>query len=389
MIAKTFNRQPVVWQKGFGCRLTDSEGTECLDFFSGHAVMNLGYDHPAQMAAMQAQLKSLVHTGNLYYLAPQVQLAQKLVDVTFGDKVLFANSGAEIVELAVKLARKWARREQPPEAQYEIITLRNSFHGRTFGALSATGQDKYHKGIDPMLPGFKHVPINNFATTASAITNKTCAIMVEPIQGEGGIHLGTQKYLRDLRGLCDRNRLLLIFDEIQCGLGRSGYMNAYEAFGVQPDVLLLGKPLGGGFPLSALITTETIASALELGEHGSTFGGNPVAAVGGVVLLGELAKPGFLESVREKGAYLGEQLAILAKTYAANCVDVRGIGLMWGMELKEKGPEVVRQALAAGLVMNCTAGNVLRFLPALIITKQEIDEALKILEKVMEKVFRV
>jgi len=384
-VAKTFNRQPVIWQRGAGTRLWDHEGKEYLDFFSGHAVMNLGYSHPAQKAAMQTQLDKLAHCGNLFYLESQVFLARRLVEKSFGDKVLFANSGAEIVELAIKLARKWARRERPEKDQYEIITLKGSFHGRTYGALSATGQDKYHQGIGPMLAGFKYVPVNNFAATASAISNKTCAIMIEPIQGEGGIHAVTQKYIEDLRGLCDRNRLLLIFDEIQCGLGRTGYFNAYENFQIKPDILLLGKPLGGGLPISALVTRADIASALAIGDHGSTFGGNPIAAAAGNVLVEELSQSGFLESVRTTGTYLEEKLRTLALDFSDLVTDVRGLGLMWGMELKEKGPEAVRLALAKGLVINCTAGNVLRFLPALTITKAEIDQGMAILKAVLQE----
>ncbi|MBN1595962.1 acetylornithine transaminase [candidate division FCPU426 bacterium] len=382
-IARTFNRQDVVWDRGRQHRLWDIAGKEYLDFFSGHAVMNLGYGHPAQKEAMQAQLDKLVHNGNLFHFAEQALLAKRLVETSFGDKVFFANSGAEIVDLAIKLARKWARRERPQEDQYEIITLKGSFHGRTFGALSATGQDKYHQGVGPMLPGFKYVQINNFAATASAINNKTCAIMIEPVQGEGGIHISTVKYIKEVQELCKHNRLLLILDEIQCGLGRIGYFHAYQAFDVVPDVLLLGKPLGGGLPLSALVTRQDVALALTVGEHGSTFGGNPVAAAAGRVLLNELDRPGFLEKARKTGAYLGQQLGMLAADYPDRIVGVRGTGLMWGLELKERGPETVRLALEAGLVINCTAGQVLRFLPALTITPEEVDEAVAIIRKIL------
>lgn len=332
-IAKTFNRQPVVWAKGEGSRLWDKDGKSYLDFFTGHAVMNLGYAHPAQTAAMQAQLRNLVHCGNLYYTEPQVELARRLTEATFGDRVFFANSGAEIVELALKLARKWGRREQPGEDRYEILSMKGSFHGRTYGALTATGQPKYHQGLEPMLPGIKQVPFNNFVAAAAGITNHTCAILVEPVQGEGGVTPADRKYLQSLRQLCDQNHLLLIFDEIQCGLGRTGFRNAYEAFGVVPDVLLLGKPLGGGLPLSALVTRREVASALQVGDHGSTFGGNPVAAAGGCVLLAELAKPGFLEACAATAGYFADKLSALAAAHPASVKEARGLGLMRGLEL--------------------------------------------------------
>jgi acetylornithine aminotransferase/acetylornithine/N-succinyldiaminopimelate aminotransferase len=302
VMAKTFNRQPVVWVRGEGCRLWDKEGKAHLDFFAGHAVMNLGYGHPAQAAAMQAQLKALVHAGNLYYLEPQVELAKLLTEATFGNKVMFSNSGAEIVELAIKLARKWARRERPEEQRFEILTMKGSFHGRTFGALTATGQEKLHLGIEPLLPGFKYVPFNNFVGAASGITNRTCAIMLEPVQGEGGVTPADKKYLLALRNLCDQNHLLLIFDEIQCGLGRLGTRNAYEWFGVTPDIMLVAKPLGGGLPISALVTRADVASALQVGDHGSTFGGNPVAAAG---VFGESENHGRV--LRQKTRRIGNQ----------------------------------------------------------------------------------
>jgi len=382
-IGKTFNRQAVVWDRGEGCRLWDKDGKCYLDFFTGHAVMNLGYGHPAQMEALRRQMERLVHCGNLYYTESQVELARRLVEATFGDKVFFANSGAEIIELAIKLARKWGRREQPQEDRYEILAMKGSFHGRTYGALSATGQDKYHQGLQPMLPGIKHIPFNNFVAAAAGITNHTCAILLEPVQGEGGVTPADKKYLQSLRQLCDQNRLLLIFDEIQCGLGRTGTRNAYEWFGVTPDVLLLGKPLGGGLPISALVTRRDIAAALQVGDHGSTFGGNPVAAAGGCVLMEELAKPGFLQAVTEIGEYFAGKLTALAGAHPELVKEVRGMGLMRGMELKRPGTDAVRLALQHGLVINCTAGNVLRFLPALTIGKAEVDEACAVLEKVM------
>ncbi|MEW6516920.1 MAG: acetylornithine transaminase [candidate division FCPU426 bacterium] len=381
VLAQTFQRQPVVWEQGQGCRLVDREGKTYLDFFSGHAVMNLGYGHPEQLAAMRAQLERLAHSGNLYYLEPQIRLANLLVRHSFGERVFFANSGAEIVELAVKLARKWGRKNGAQK--YEIICLEGSFHGRTFAALTATGQPKYHEGLEPMLPGFKHVPANDLEKIKAATSAATSAVLVEPIQGEGGIRPLDMEYLRGLRAWCDERKLLLIFDEIQCGLGRIGHFHAYEHFGVTPDVLLLGKPLGGGLPLSALVTRTDVAAAMKTGDHGTTFGGNPVAAAGGCVLLEQLAKPGWLVNVRQAGQYLGEQLDQVAREFPALVAAHRGAGLMHGLELKKPGAEAVRLALAAGLVVNCTAVNVLRFLPALIVSQAEIEEAVSILRRVL------
>lgn len=384
-IAKTFNRQPVVWDRGEGCRLWDKDGKCYLDFFSGHAVMSLGYNHPAQTAAMQRQLQRMAHCGNLYYTEAQVELARRLTEASFGDKVLFSNTGAEIIELAIKLARKWGRREQPQEDRFEIIAMKGSFHGRTYGALSATGQDKYHQGVQPMLPGIKHVPFNHFVSAAAGITNRTCAILLEPVQGEGGVTPADKKYLQSLRQLCDQNRLLLIFDEIQCSLGRTGTRFAYEYFGVTPDVILLAKPLGGGLPISALVTRGDVASALQVGDHGSTFGGNPVAAAGGIVLMDELARPDFLAQVTEIGAYFGEKLSKLAAAHPDLVKEARGAGLMRGLELKQPGAKAVGLALQHGLVINCTAGNVLRFLPPLTIGRTEVDEACVVLEKTLSQ----
>jgi predicted acetylornithine/succinylornithine family transaminase len=376
-IAKTFNRLPVVWERGDGCRLWDVEGKRYLDFFSGQAVMNLGYNHPGQKKAMQEQLDKLVHTGNLFYLKSQIELARLLVEKTFGDKVFFSNSGAEIVELSIKVARKWAKN------RHEIIAMRNSFHGRTFGALSATGQDKYRQGITPMLPGFKHVAFNDLTAAASAISDQTCAILIEPVQGEGGVLPADPVYLKNLRELCTRNNLLLIFDEIQCGLGRSGWFNAYEHFQVVPDMLLLAKPLGGGLPISALVTREDIASAMQVGDHGTTFGGNPVAAAGGIVLMNELSKPGFLEKVREMSGYLRDKLQELTAQFPGTLTASRGLGMMWGLEAGDKAQVIVTKALEQGLVLNCTAGKIVRLLPSLVVGKAEVDEACTIMQKVI------
>ena len=384
-MARVFARQGAVWSRGEGCRLWDKNGRAHLDFFSGHAVMALGYGHPRQRDAMLRQLENLVHTGNLYYSEAQVELARRLTAASFGDKVFFANSGAEITELAIKLARKGAARRGGHAGAYEIITIQGSFHGRTYGALSATGQEKYHAGLGPMLPGFKYVPRGNFVAAAAAITNRTCALLVEPVQGEGGVHPAEAEYLRQVRKLCDRNRLLLIFDEIQCGLGRIGTHHAYEHYGVEPDVLLLGKPLGGGLPLSALVTTGETARDLGPGDHGSTFGGNPVAAAGGVVLLESLAQPGFLAHVRETGDKLAEGLDGLHRRFRGLIRQRRGLGLMQALELEDHGPEAVRLALEEGLVINCTAGHTLRFLPALIVGRAEVDEALDIMDRVFAR----
>lgn len=382
-IGKTFNRYPVVWEKGEGCWLWDKNGKKYLDFFSGHAVMNLGYGHPGQMRAMRAQMEKLPHTGNLFYLESPVRLAERLSSLSFGGKVFFANSGAEITELAIKLARKAALRRGGDGRRFEILTVQGSFHGRTYGALSATGQEKYHQNLGPMLPGFKHIPLNDIQAAVQAASDATCAILLEPVQGEGGVWPASREYLQALRALCDQKGMLLILDEIQCGLGRTGRLHAYEHFGVVPDALLLAKPLGGGLPISALIAKAEVAGALQVGDHGTTFGGNPVAAAGGLVLLEELSRPGFLEHVREMGKIFEDGLNRLASGHSRRVKAVRGLGLMWGLELTEPGVPFVQRALDHGLVINCTAGNVLRLLPPLIIEKDHVGQALQILDEIL------
>lgn len=382
LIADTIDRYPVVWARGAGSRLYDAGGKEYIDFFTGHGVLALGYGHPEQQAAMQAQLARLVHTGNHFHLEVQGRLAAALCGASFADKVFYANSGAESVELAIKLARRYKRRHDR-NASAEILCMAGSFHGRSYGALSATGQEKYKKAMDPMLPGIGHVSFNDAAALEAAVSYTTAAVLLEPVQGDGGVIPATPEFLQAARALCDRYGALLIFDEIQTGLGRCGETFAYQECGIVPDVLLLGKPLGGGLPLSALLTTEKVAAVLGHGDHGSTFGGNPVAAAGGQVLLEALGKPGLLENVRERGALLREELEKLRAAPPRLVKEIRGRGLLLGMELSGDARGVCERALAAGLVINNPVGNVLRFLPALTIPEEDIREGCRRLGRVL------
>lgn len=381
-IADTIDRYPVVWERGAGSRLYDAAGKEYIDFFTGHGVMALGYAHTEQLAAMQSQLGRLAHTGNHFHLGPQALLAEALCGASFADKVFYANSGAESVELAIKLARRYKRRHDR-NASAEILCMAGSFHGRSYGALSATGQEKYKKAMDPMLPGIGHVSFNDAAALEAAVSDTTAAVLLEPVQGDGGVIPATPEFLQAARALCDRYGALLIFDEIQTGLGRCGETFAYQECGIVPDVLLLGKPLGGGLPLSALLTTEKVAAVLGHGDHGSTFGGNPVAAAGGQVLLEALGKPALLQGVRERGALLREELDKLRAAYPGLVKEIRGRGLLLGMELTVDARGVCERALAAGLVINNPVGNVLRFLPALTIPEEDIREGCRRLGRVL------
>lgn len=383
-IADTIDRYPVVWERGMGSRLYDSGGKEYIDFFTGHGVLALGYGHPGQQAAMQDQLARLVHTGNHFHLAAQGRLAAALCGPGFAERIFYANSGAEIVELALKLARRFRRRRDCMGAA-DILCMAGAFHGRTYGALTGTGQEKYKRDMGPMLPGIGHVPFNNIASLEAAMSDTTAAVLLEPVQGDGGVIPATPEFLQAARALCDRHGALLIFDEIQTGLGRCGEFFAYQGYGITPDVLLLGKPLGGGLPLSALLTTTPVAAALGHGDHGSTFGGNPVAAAGGLVLLEELGKPGLLEGVRARGLLLREELEKLRAAHPHHVREVRGRGLLLGMELAGDARTVCERALEEGLVINNPIGNVLRFLPALNIPEEDLREGCRRLGEVLQE----
>lgn len=381
-IINTYNRQPeatLLLQRGEGAYVWDDAGKRYLDFVSGLAVNNLGHCHPQIVEAIYKQAQQLMHTSNLYYTEPQIRLAEQLVQHSCADKVFFCNSGAEANEAAFKLARKYGKLKKG-EAAFEIITAKRSFHGRTLATVTATGQPKYHKGFEPLVAGFRYAEFNNLQSFKDAVTAQTCAILIEPVQGEGGVYPATLEFLQGLRQLCDKHQLLLIFDEVQCGMGRTGKLFAYQHYGVEPDVFTLAKALGGGLPIGVMAAKGEAATTLVPGEHASTFGGNPVVCAAANVAVSILAEADFLNRVAELGAYFQQKLQALAYPHL---VEVRGLGLMIGLEIAGDAARVVPLCQEKGLLVNCIGGKTLRFLPPLIVTEKEIDAAVTILEQAL------
>lgn len=382
-IMNTYNRMPVVLRKGRGIRVWGSDGKEYLDFVGGIAVNVLGHCHPRVVVAIQKQAQRLLHVSNLYHSEPQLKVAKLLVEHSFADKVFFCNSGAEANEAAIKLARKYAK-ENSRGNRFEIITALNSFHGRTLATLTATGQERFHKGFEPLVPGFRYVEFNDLDSLKGAITDNTCAVMLEPIQGEGGIRLPSPDYLKGVREICDRNGLLLILDEVQTGMGRTGRLFAYENFGIMPDIMTLAKGLGGGVPIGAMLATDRIASAFQPGTHASTFGGNPLSCAAAIATIETLLEDGFiLDQCHRMGQYLINGLDELKKEHPSVITDIRGKGLFVGMELSRECSAIVRACMDRGVILNCTAGNVIRFTPPLIVNEKDIDHALDILDDIL------
>jgi acetylornithine aminotransferase len=375
-----YARYPVAFVRGEGARLWDGDGKRYLDFFTGLAVNNLGHGHPRVVAAIRAQSEKLLHVSNVYYNEPSARLGTLLTEHSFAERVFFCNSGAEANEAAIKLARRHGSRQL--DGRYEILTVLGSFHGRTIATLSATAQEKYQSGFQPLLQGFRYVRFGDAAAMRAAVRPETVAILVEPIQGEGGVNVPPAGYLRQLRELCDEKRMLLMLDEVQVGMGRTGTLFAYEQEGIRPDVVTLAKAIGGGLPLGAMLTTEAIAASLDAGAHGSTFGGNPLTCAAGVAVVEALRHDGVLENCRVVGGRLREGLLALAKQMPM-IRDVRGRGLILGIELDRPGRPFVAAALERGLVVNCTAENVIRLLPPLTLSAAEADEGLTILEGVL------
>jgi predicted acetylornithine/succinylornithine family transaminase len=382
VVANTYARYPVLLVRGKGTRVWDWEGQEYLDFVSGLAVCNLGHCHPKVVKAIQDQAEKLIHVSNFYYIEPQIQLASLLCQNSFADKVFFCNSGAEANEGAMKLARKYAK-EKMGRDRYEIITMERSFHGRTLATLTATAQEKFHKGYEPLMPGFKYVPFNDIEAVKNAIDFKTCAILLEPIQGEGGVNCPSEGYLKTLRKICDETGILLIFDEVQVGMGRTGKLFTYEHEGVEPDMLTLAKSLAGGVPIGALLIKREISDSFKPGDHASTFGGNPLATAAGVAALTTLLEEGMLENCQKMGDYFLAKLKEIQGKFPF-IKEVRGKGLILGMELKIDGSSIVQEMLKKKILINCTMGNVLRFLPPLIVTQEEIDRVVMALEEVLQ-----
>ncbi|HCC53437.1 MAG TPA: aspartate aminotransferase family protein [Desulfobulbaceae bacterium] len=377
----TYGRYPAVMVEGRGCLLKDADGREYLDCLAGIAVCSLGHCHPAITEAICRQASTLVHVSNLYHTMPQTELAELLINHSFADRVFLANSGAEANEAAIKLARKAS-----PEGKYEIISLAGSFHGRTLATVAATGQSKFHQGFEPLPQGFLHAPFDDIVALEAMITPETCAILCEPLQGEGGVRPLSPEYLVAIRQLCDKHDLLLIFDEIQVGMGRTGTLFAYEQCGVIPDILTLAKALGNGLPIGAMLATESVAKAFEPGSHASTFGGNPVACAAAVTVLRLMLAEGFLGEVRNKGFYLAERLTGLAAKYPAIASPARGLGLIQGLPLAEawvdQGPAMVNRLFEKGVLLNFAGGKVLRCLPPLIISRVEIDQLIQALDEI-------
>jgi len=379
-IFSTYKRFPIALLKGKGTRVWDQDGKEYLDFFSGLAVCSLGHCHPKVVEAIEAQAKNLLHVSNLFHTKPQVDLARLLVENSFADKVFFCNSGAEANEGAIKLTRKYMRDKK--QDRFEIITMHNSFHGRTLATVTATGQEKFQEGFAPLMPGFKHVPFDDMDSVQRAVTDKTAAIMVEPIQGEGGVNCPSENYFKELKAFCAEKKLLLIFDEIQVGLGRTGKLFAYEHYGVTPDIMTLAKSLAGGLPIGALLARDEIAKSFIPGTHASTFGGNPLVTAAGIAAFTALKDPALLENCRAVGAYFMGELNRLKKKHSV-IREVRGKGLIIGMELMIPGAEIVNRCLEKGVLINCVQDNVLRFLPPLIVTKEEVGHVVMLLDEVL------
>jgi acetylornithine/N-succinyldiaminopimelate aminotransferase len=383
-IMKTYGRYPLVPVKGEGCYLWDADGKRYLDFLAGVAVNNLGHCHPAVTKALTKQAAELIHCSNYYHIPQQIELAELLCTNSFADKAFFCNSGAEANEAAIKLARRYSR-EKFGADRYEIITALSSFHGRTMATVSATGQEKVQKFFDPLLHGFRHVPFNDAAALRAAVSPCTCAVMLEPIQGEGGVVVPSAEYLREVREICNENGLILIFDEVQVGMGRTGKLFAHEHFGITPDIMTLAKALAGGAPIGTMLATDELASAFTPGTHGSTFGGNPLVTAAGIATVRAILEEGILNRTEEIGEYLTGELEALAKKFPEIITEVRGIGLMIGVQLAVPGADIVKKALERGLLLNCAQEKVLRFVPPLIIGKKEVDEMLTTLTGILEE----
>ena len=383
VIMNTYSQFPIVLEKGNGVHLWDSDGKKYLDFVAGIAVNALGYNDSDYVKELSTQLAKLQHCSNLYWMPPSIELGESLVNNSCFDKIFYCNSGAEAVEAAIKLSKKYGKKFHG-ENCYEIITMKKSFHGRTMATITATGQTKYQKGYNPLLPGFSYVDFNNFKELEKTVNQNTCAIIIEPIQGEGGIHPAEKIYLEKVRSLCDKNDIVLVFDEVQCGIGRTGELFAYQLFDVKPDVITLAKGLGGGFPIGAMLATQSKADALQPGDHASTFGGNPLACTAGKVILKKLLNEGVLENVKQVGAHLKTKLLELQEKYEM-IIDVRGHGLMLGIEFNCTVKNIVKECMDKNLLLLGAGENVLRFVPPLIIGKKEIDEGIDILNGVLQQ----
>lgn len=378
-----FARYNIVLDHGDGPYVYDTKSKKYIDFLAGIAVNVVGHNYKPLVDAVSQQASKMIHCSNLYYTEVQVEAAEKLKKLSGMDKVFFGNSGAEANEGAIKLARKYATNIDPEKIQ--IISALHSFHGRTLATLTATGQDHYHHGFGPLPAGFDYVPYNDIQALEAKMSDKTCAVMLEAIQGEGGVHVPDPDYLPKVRALCDKYNAVLIFDEVQCGMGRTGTFFGCQQFGVKPDIVTLAKGLAGGVPIGAFMATDKVANAFHAGDHGSTFGGNPLACAAACVVLDALIDGNLMENAKEIGAYLQSKFEEYKAKYPNLIKEVRGRGLILGMELTRPGREIANECLDYGAIINCTAGNVLRFVPPLNITKAHVDELISVLDKVLPK----
>ncbi len=377
----TYARYPLTLVRGSGCRLWDENGREYVDFVGGIAVCALGHSSPTVTEALVRQSRVLVHVSNLFYTQPQVELAEFLVEHSFADRVFFCNSGAEANEAAIKLARRYSR-EVLKSHRYKIIAMENSFHGRTMATLSATGQHKVQAGYDPLVPGFSFVPFDDPDALEAALDDHVCAVMLEPVQGEAGVVMPGPDYLEKVRRICDERGLLLIFDEIQTGMGRTGKLFAHEHFGVRPDIMTLAKALGNGLPVGAMLAVERLAEGFGPGSHASTFGGTPLVTAAALAVSKSILKDGLLEHCSEAGEVFKKRLLKLAEAHP--CVtDVRGLGLIVGMELDRPCAQVVESCIERGFLVNCARENVLRFVPPLVVGTEEIHMLCEALDEIL------
>lgn len=376
-----FGRYPMVMELGQGCRVWDNEGNEYVDAFAGIAVNSLGYNHPVLVKAISEQASKLMHCSNLYYTEIQVKALRVVAEATGMDRIFFANCGAEGNEGAMKLARKYGVSKAP--TKYKIISADESFHGRTFDTLAATGHDYYHVGYGPLSPGHVLVPYGDIKALEAQMDDDVCAVLLEPIQGEGGVHVQPDEYLQQVRTLCDKHDALLIFDEVQTGVARTGKWFAYMHSGVKPDILTFAKGIGGGFPVAGFAVPERLAHVFKPGDHGGTFGGNPLACAAVYATLTTIKSEGLVDKVAEKGEYFKNELRKLQEKYPDKVTDVRGCGLMLGMEVAGEGKPIVESCLANNVIVNCTAGNVIRIVPPLIISREEIDIVVAALDKAL------
>ncbi len=377
-IAQTYSRLPVAFKEGKGALLWDTEGKEYIDCIAGIAVLNLGHSHPRIVEAIKEQASRLMHTSNLYYIDNQVALAEKLYKLSGGYKSFFCNSGAEAVEAALKLARKYTGKK-------EIIAMKNSFHGRTLGALSATGQEKYKKDFEPLLPWFRHIEYGNLEALEKAVGRDTGAVILEPVQGEGGVIVPPEGYLKGVKEICEDKDILLIFDEVQTGMGRVGELFAWQRFGVEPDIFTLAKALGSGFPIGAMLAKDEVMEAFKAGDHASTFGGNPLATRVAGETIDVLMEEKLPEASRRLGEYFRRKLEELKEKHKV-IKDIRSLGLMLGLELNTVCHEVVKRGLELGLLLNCIHDTTLRFTPPLVITEAQIDEVVTKLDTILGEI---